>query len=428
MSEEDGIRTFYPVSSSGSRVYTNLNTKTGHGSLNMEIPLFGSEEKKVVLKTGTLIENQTRNFAAQRFKFMSTGGGTPRNDIAENIFTKESIGPERNQWKLNSVTFAEDHYDANDNLSAWYGMVNIPLFENLRIVTGARYEDSRMRVFSGTRNPDEFDGTIFLHNTDWFPSASINYSPIKEVDLRASISKTTARPEYRELVPYSFQDYILGRPKQGNPNLKTTFIDNYDISLEWHNSPGALISLRAFEKEFENPIELAVVSGSSRKQETWLNAKSAKSQGLEFEVRQPLSFVKTGLDVNANLTLLNGEVNVGDFNEKRGLMGQSPYLFNANLSYTSPAKKFESTLLYNTFGERITALDIVTNGPFYEQPRHNMDLTGKYKLGRFTLSGTVKNLLGSDYKVTQRQQDGRIETTDFHKIGRDYSLGISTSF
>jgi TonB-dependent receptor len=103
-------------------------------------------------------------------------------------------------------------YTSDEEVSAAYLMGNFDVTEKLRVIGGVRVEDTD---FSSTgymtiRN-DDFAlpgsdgqpsaivhdlGTASKSYTDWFPSLAVRYTPIEEVVIRASITRTTNRPDF----------------------------------------------------------------------------------------------------------------------------------------------------------------------------------------------------------------------------------------
>ncbi|MCB0293904.1 MAG: TonB-dependent receptor, partial [Calditrichaeota bacterium] len=122
----------------------------------------------------------------------------------------------------------------------------------LKLVTGARFEATRMDIISG-------DSTLApgqLSNDDWLPSANLVYQLGQNMNLRAAYGKTLARPLFREKAPgYASFDFVGGFTFIGNGDLKRTLIDNYDLRWEWFSRPGEILALSGFHKRFQNPIE-----------------------------------------------------------------------------------------------------------------------------------------------------------------------------
>ena len=79
---------------------------------------------------------------------------------------------------------------------------------------------------------------------------------------------------------------------QGNTELKNCYIDNIDVRYEFYPSRGEVVSLAAFYKHFDSPIEWTyTVSGGTDLIYSYKNARSANTYGLELDIRKDLSTV-----------------------------------------------------------------------------------------------------------------------------------------
>ncbi len=316
-------------------------------------------------------------------------------------------------------------------------MAELPVGARIRIIGGARYEDFDMKLKSGNRENLTNDTLVPLKSGDWLPMASVVLSVSDRMNVRAVVSRTLARPEYREMAPFSFQDYALGRPTQGNPDLTTCYISNYDLRWEMYPAPNEILAVSVFWKQFEDPIERHVIDGSSRLINTFVNTDRASNSGVEVEVRKSLGFLgerMSRVTLGGSLALIESEVTIsastGSYKVDRPLTGQSPYVINLVGSYTSLSGKADITVLYNAFGDRVISLDKIDQEPYYEETRHSVDMTIGYKFwDAFALKFAARNLLNEEYVATQKQVDGvnagKTMVTERYEIGRTISLGLS---
>jgi len=107
------------------------------------------------------------------------------------------------------------------------------------------------------------------------------------MNIRGSVSQTVSRPELREIAPFGYYDFTKGLKIYGNPKLKRSLIQNYDLRYEYYPAAGEIISLSLFYKNFEAPIEQVYAPGQNNPEITFENAeKGAKNFGLELEVRK----------------------------------------------------------------------------------------------------------------------------------------------
>src|SRR5262249_42136647 len=144
-------------------------------------------------------------------------------------------------------------------------------------------------------------------------------------------------------------DPIVSDFVEGNPTLKMTAIDNYDVRVEWFPRPGELFSVSAFYKDIKNAIERGNVKIEGDVI-TYFN-NDAKLYGVEFEARKTLDFLGPRFNLfslGGNLSLLKSEVKLSDkdlaakrqffpdISDTRPLYDQSPYVLNLDLNYGNP--------------------------------------------------------------------------------------------
>jgi outer membrane receptor protein involved in Fe transport len=195
------------------------------------------------------------------------------------------------------------------------------------------------------------------------------YAVTSKTNLRLSYSTTVNRPEFRELAPFLFLDYVSQINLSGFDSLQRAKISNYDFRYEFYPGKAQLFSVSAFYKNFANPIEIVFVPGTTN-QATYYNTKSAYVYGVEAEFRTLLSTITCSknedgflskLTWSANAALIRSGVKIEKlFNidpsrlaSNRTLQGQSPYLVNSSLSYNEEKLGLSSTLSLNRVGDRI---------------------------------------------------------------------------
>jgi Outer membrane protein beta-barrel family len=236
---------------------------------------------------------------------------------------------------------------------------------------------------------------------DVLPSFILTYALNPKSNLRLGGSQSVNRPEFRELAEYSVYDYENYITVRGNPNLVRAKNTNADLRYEFFPSSGEILSASVFYKYFSNPIE-QVNKGNDVF--SFENADHATSVGAELEVRKRLDFIKgdffNHLTAYANAAYINGDVKFGTVSYNSPLQGQSPYLVNGGLTYSSDNDNFSVNLLYNKIGPRLRAR-AVAGAAFnqYEKPRDVLDLqvSKKFIHNRLEAKITVSDLLGQSY-------------------------------
>lgn len=364
------------------------------------------------IKIGAWHQLRSREFTSRNFGFSQykPSGSTFNSDLLllspDKIFSQENLGllsDGRGGFKLDEATNVDDSYDASSNLNAAFVNVDSKV-SKLRVVTGVRVESYNQKfnyIEFGSNKPQRLDTTI----VDFLPSINLIYSLTEKMKLRGSYSKTVSRPEFRELAPFSFYNFINDNIISGNPDLKRARIDNLDLRWEMYPGSGQILSISGFYKRFENPIELINRTGTSGAPELfYTNVESSKSYGLEFEARVnlgnalDLDKLKT-LTIYSNAAIIKSEVNLSNFvgsGGNRPLQGQSPYIINSALNWNSKDQKTGFSVSYNFIGPRIFIVGNVQEPSVWENGRQLIDLQFSKKVNKFEFKFNVRDLLAQD--------------------------------
>ncbi|MFC6996062.1 TonB-dependent receptor domain-containing protein [Rufibacter roseus] len=329
-----------------------------------------------------------------------------------------------------------NNYDGDETIYAGYGMIDLPVNEKLRVVTGARVEvtDIYVESFNKSLNPGE------LKQVDVLPSINTTYSLTEKTNLRLGYSRTLARPNFREIAPYTSFDFVGEPAFTGNANLKRTQIDNFDARWEWYPNVGEFLSVSAFYKNFKNPIERSINTLALNNEIFIQNVNNAKVYGLEFEVNKRFSFISPALENfvgSANLSLIKSTVSISereleqiravrpDAESTRPLFGQSPFVANASLSYQSDPLGLVATASYNVFGDRISAISIGGTPNIYERSRPMVNMVVSKRIGQhFTAKVAAENILNPEYK-NSHEYNGAEYIYSSYKLGRTFSFGLT---
>jgi outer membrane receptor protein involved in Fe transport len=187
------------------------------------------------------------------------------------------------------------------------------------------------------------------------------------------------------LSPFQFQDFTTSFVTSGNPDLKRSKIDNYDIRFEWFPGAGQIVSVSGFYKKIENAIEQVMDKGFAGGYATnYANSKSAQNIGAELEYRFKLSTIfnadsskfLSNTTLFSNFAYIQSKVDNTNTNggEIRPLQGQSPYIINAGIQYLDNDKNWGVSISYNLIGRRIVIVGSPDVTPsIWENPRHVLD-------------------------------------------------------
>jgi outer membrane receptor protein involved in Fe transport len=418
-----------------TRYYGDLVDNDYNGGINFNFKLFENPELPK-LKVGALYNKKDRVFDARTFGFRNLSGGSfiVEDSIlqlsVQNIFKPENVNS--TFIGINEITKASDSYNSNQKVAAGYLMFDANVLEQIRVVAGARFEYSNQVLNSFSQTGE----IISVNNIyrDWLPSLNLTYLLNQDINIRLAYSNTLARPEFRELAPFSYFDFISSELVQGNPNLKRTIVKNYDIRFEYFPQGGELVALSLFYKRFNDPIEEILTASSSNEPiRSYDNAISADNYGIEMEVRKSLGFISESINnfsLVGNITLINSSIKLSETengfqDSERPLQGQADYIFNLGLYYDDFDLGLNSSLVYNKVGSRIAKVGTSDLGNIIEKPVDVIDFSiSKKLLSSLALKFSVKDLLNQAKNFIQ-QAPGGDQISEVNKTGRNISLELS---
>lgn len=421
--------------------YLKDRQRAAQGDLSVPLPWFGSRE--LTLKTGAAYRQKVREFDASlaALSLNLQGQVPPRLGTLtpERLFQPENVG----SFLLVTIPGAiAQPYAADDDLLSAYGMVDLPLFSWLRLVGGVRMEDWALDLFDGGRSRFASDTTLVpttRRNRDLLWSANATIALSSRMNLRLAGFRSLARPDTRELSRDEYVDLVGTFGTVGNPALQRTLITNGDVRWEWYPNPGEVIALSGFYKYFESPI-IRTVTGDNNGRFTFDNGQTAENIGAELDLRKGLSFLPGALGntaVGFNAAYVRSRLTIdprfGVYDPDLPLEDQSPWLFNGNVNYVDPRGRFEGSVLYNWFDDRVSRYGFrsgggadATQGPnIIEQGRGTLDAKLQVKTrGHWTVTMTGKNLTDNRVAFYQDTRKGRIQT-GLARPGVTLSLGLS---
>ncbi len=267
-----------------------------------------------------------------------------------------------------SIDSTKEDYTLNEDTYAAYVMAELPLSDNLTVITGVRYAHTE---FSST-------GFLSLENDDWnfggshtldiavplpeasikyseyFPSIHVRYEPQDDILVRGALWTSYTRPSFKQARGFAkfdsdislcdptngqcynspqgqsaleLQNYILGPDnvlQVGNPNLVAMTSNNFDTSIGWYPSKNLFMEVALFYKDIDNFI--VDVSGISMGLDE-LPLTLPVNQVAEFAIPQDLQLNQVDITLNGDKATVYGmEVSYNQFFEN-GLFWQSNMTF-----------------------------------------------------------------------------------------------------
>jgi outer membrane receptor protein involved in Fe transport len=429
-----------------SRYFHNLCDNTFSAAANYQQTF--DKAFSAVFKAGFYGEYQSRDYSVREFVYRysnltyeerQTYLALPFAEMLDNRY----LGADK--VFIDEITQKTNNYSANVLHTAGYAALEIPI-DRLSIYAGVRVEN-RHTELTRDRSMSPALTLITVKNIDeldLLPSINLVYKFSEQHQLRAAYGRSVNRPELRELSPSVYFDFDLFSEIGGNENLKTAKIDNLDLRYEFYPVSGETVSLGIFYKYFRNPIEWTFIDMGGSLRYSYENAKEAVSRGVELEVRKKLDFVGLpALSVIANAALIASDVHFepGEVVSEpdRTMQGQSPYVINVGVYYSSDKAGLSVSALYNRIGKRIVGLG-KSNVPdqninnmvpdSYEMPRNGLDLSVIKKIGkRVEIRCSVKDIFSEDVVFMQFPKFRKDEATyQREQVTKRYNHGQSVSF
>jgi TonB-dependent receptor len=462
--------------------FRNLNDVVSQAKIDITIPI--NKDKSNKIKVGAYANQMERGFEEYRFQMIpqpSRNITYYRGDFDEFLDSKNfgvidtvydyslvSNDPNKPRYPngirqyqfghfyINQVN-NKNFYTGSQDIFAAYAMGIFSITKKLKFIGGARYETTNMSVISKNidsliiKVEDPETGAILEADTlytqgkiniaDILPSVNLVYDLTEKSKLRFAYAKTIARPNLRELAPFEQLDTKNGFFVMGNPLLKRTVIQNFDLRFEYYPNVGDLIAVSAYYKDFTDPIVRAFNPTATIPELKFINVDKAEVMGLELETRKNLEFIAQKLKnftFATNFTLIKSETDIPEieikssktidstYNQtKRPFVGQSPYIFNAMIMYNNSKIGHESTLSFNIAGPKLYNIALYATPDVYEMPVPMLNFKTSQSIGKFVvLSFIARNLLDSEIRKTQTHR-GTVYNTEAYRLGRTYGISLT---
>ncbi len=312
---------------------------------------------------------------------------------------------------------ASAFFDASERVYAGY-LQNVISIGKVRLQAGVRFEgtDTSFLTNQLTANVDSSGNALpptitpLRQSTGYvsvLPSVQLQYLLEKNTNLRLNFSQGISRPNIGDLVPTTIVDPNAS-PKAvttGNPELKPTKANNYDVLIEHFFQPLGIIQAGFFYKQLSNPIYPTAVTLTSGPQAGYLltqsiNGPNAHIAGFEAAWEQRLSRLPgmlNGFGVAANYSYTTSQVTFpANFSNGRDdhptLQRQAPNNWNIGLTYDKSRFSGRFAITHNdanlfqyAFQQNSTPNDPILGlkgptGDIYLYAHTQFDVQGSYRL------------------------------------------------
>ncbi|MBV9961978.1 MAG: TonB-dependent receptor [Parafilimonas sp.] len=298
-----------------------------------------------------------------------------------------------------------NNYHAHENVSAGFVEAKISSAK-FDVFGGVRVENTDQDFSINTFHPGNINGVKKTY-TDVLPSIMLKYKFNDKTNIRASYFKSISRPNYYELVPYTILGSSSAHNEEGNPDLKHSIADNFDVRYELYPHREDQLFIGGFYKHIQDPIEFAYVDGTTYQP---VNLGTATVYG--GEVAYIKSFGNFG--VSGNYTYIYSKIysiksytdlqlqTTYDKLQKRPMQGQTNNTINLSVFYNNEKRKLYAQVAYQYLGKTLDQVYPIYGYDYYQQPQSFLSASIDYGFKKhFTAFGKFNNLLNTPtyYKI-----------------------------
>jgi TonB-dependent receptor len=406
------------------------------GSLNMRMPLQASSGATSFLKVGVRFRdkrkgrdrNETNYSSSTTLKmtnYLDTGLDlrpfvdglydlTPyiSEDLVDDISGLSTTTGVRNHQR------DSEEFDGTERVVAGYAMAEIYAGSKLYILPGVRYEYTS----------EDFIGrdVRFAPNGTWLgtdpigtkanyglvlPGFHLRYALTPTTNLRFATTRTLARPNYYDAVPYRAQDDNALTVSLGNADLNPTKAWNVDVMAEHYFRSVGVVSAGVFYKNLEDYIYSYTlqqsINGTQYQVTQPLNGDSASVRGIEVAFQNQLRFLPTpfdGIGVYANYTFSDSTAHFPQHSGDSTLPGQSRHVGNVAVSYEK--RGFTGRVSVNFHGSYIDVVGANESQDRFYDSNSQLDMSFAQRLTHnFRLYADLLNLNDSLLRYYQGVPD-----------------------
>lgn len=363
-------------------------------------------------------------------------------------------------------TFGQD-YVATENVYAGYAMVKHDIGK-LMILTGLRFEQTDInyqgyRIFKSSSSFITGMDTISNSRSQAFtlPNLQFKYQLQPDFNIRAALTYSYARPNFRDVIPYRVQAE-RNEVQFGNPDINYPLATNVDFLAEKYWGAGNMVSGGYFFKRIDDFIFNYRINGFegdpreanlSRVQvEIPLNGKAAFVHGVELQSQfmtrwwpgfwnnfgffGNYTFTASEAIINERLPandfsniILFGEDYTSFFNreveEVIPLPGQSPHSLNLAIFYDTP--KFYVKVAANFTDSYLYTLGADEDLDEYYAANWRVDFNAYYQINKTVqIFADVRNVTNQPLKFyLGKPEEGRVRQQEFYSFWARLGMRIN---
>ena len=422
---------------------TGLSNSTEHardrewsGAINatLDTHWIGSDDK---LQFGgeVRLRNKTDTPYAQDFDLPATGLPALGAAITDYYDNHYSNGPQINASALRAaaaqsgtdglVADLTGYFKAEEDIYAGYAMYTFGTGK-LGGLAGVRVEHTE-----ATYTTYSFDGSAADDNppqvvrktsyTNLFPTLQLKYDFTSSLLLRATYSTGIGRPGFSQIASAISIDRDNDIITQGNPDLKPTTGNNFDLSLEKYLPHAGILSIGVFDKQFANYIvaRQSPANGTDPRLPgvtdvsfvTFENVSGAYARGAEAAYDQRFAFLPKpfdGLGIGVNATYVDSQITLHQNGRKQLLPATSKWTWNAAAYYEAHGIQLRLSAQY--VGSNLFAIGDDASLDDYQNARTTLDFTSSLDITKnLRVYFNVKNLTNAPLRIYEASTNRPIQ-------------------
>jgi len=253
-------------------------------------------------------------------------------------------------------------YTTTERVVAGY-VQNTITVGRFKVLGGLRIEGTQASfigtkvTFLATRDPNtgdaQFASDVSVPGaqtyTSLLPSVQVQYNINGSTNIRAAYGRGIARPNFSDLPPFQLVEPGRNRVSVGNPALRPTHANDFDLLFEHYLKSIGIIEAGWFYKDLSDPIfEIQTIPSTGPfagfQQRQPVNGRKAHITGIEFAWQQHFTFLPgllSGAGVSANYSYTTSQAkfpidpNTGNPTraDSPALLRQAPNNWNFDTTY-----------------------------------------------------------------------------------------------
>lgn len=384
-------------------------------------------------------------------KYLSKVSGSPQWSQVSNDYARDTF-----RYDNFNVDFLEsEFYQVDEEVVSFYAMTDFAFDIGSMPATvnaGVRAIDTQVKSYGFHQVQNEDGSTGFTpapisktgNYSDVLPSINMTLEVMDDVIVRAAASETLIRPALGDIAykrTVSLNDF---KYRDGNPDLKPTYADQWELGVEWYLPQGGLLAASYFEKTIKGVVreshtgvvkDVVKYNANGTIDGTYdfdiyqkVNAKGAYDvSGLELVAQFPLNMLHESLEgfgINANMTLLdNSLTGESDLDIPTPPEGLTEKTYNLTAYYENDT--FDARISYNFKDKYVEYIDRDLY-PVYRKAYGQVDFSaGYYLTDNIKLVVDAINLTNEE---TAAYAINPSFPTMYEFSGRRVSLGVRADF